>query len=141
MSTKGKQAELSLVFVDLETLQSINRRTTIDVRDQFLGHVVVAIRKVLRGADDLFRYGNEEFVVLLTQTDAEAATTVARRIAEKISEQTVSALGADDGRIGATIGVATAPADGITVEALVTAARHKERIRTNKPGHQPPSIH
>jgi diguanylate cyclase (GGDEF)-like protein/putative nucleotidyltransferase with HDIG domain len=141
MSAKGTQSEVSLVFVDLETLQTINRRLGTEVRDQFLGKVVDVIRKVLRGADVLFRIGSEEFVVLLTQTDAEAAASVARRIAEKISEQTVSALGPDDGRIGATIGVATAPTDGITVEALVISARRKEQIKTTKPGNQPPSIH
>jgi diguanylate cyclase (GGDEF)-like protein/putative nucleotidyltransferase with HDIG domain len=141
MSATNTQSELSLIFVDLATLETGNRRLGADVRDEFLGKVIDVIKKILRGADVLFRYGAEEFVVLLTQTDAEAAATVGRRVAERISEQAIAALGSDDGRIGATIGVATAPADGITVETLVTAARRKERIRTTKPGHQPPSIH
>jgi diguanylate cyclase (GGDEF)-like protein/putative nucleotidyltransferase with HDIG domain len=138
MSAMSGPANLSLVFVDCESLKAINRRFGRDASDQALGKVADAIKKALRSVDILFRYGDDEFVVLLTQTESEAALAVARRIAEHISQQTHNPT---EGRISVTLGVASVPADGVTVEALVSAARRKERTATAQPGHQPPSIH
>jgi diguanylate cyclase (GGDEF)-like protein/putative nucleotidyltransferase with HDIG domain len=139
MAGKGTHAGLSLVFVDLQPLQTTNHRLGPELRDQVLAKVIESIRKVLRGADVLFSYGSDELVVLLTQTDCEAAGSVARRMSEKISEQTVPNAG--DSGVGVAIGVATAPEDGVTAEELVTTARRRERITTTKPEHHPPSVH
>lgn len=141
LSAEGGPSALSLIFVDLQSLNAISRRFGHEEGNRALGQVADAIKKVLRGADVLFRYGSDEFVVLLTQTDIEAARAVASRIAERISEQTLSPGNPEDGRIGITIGVASAPGDGVTVDELVTAARSRERIASPTSRPHPPSIH
>jgi len=122
-------------------LKAINRRLGREAGNRALGQVADAIKKVLRGADVLFRYGSDEFVVLLTQTEIEAARGVATRIAERISEQTLSAGASEDGPVGVTIGVASAPADGVSVDELVNAARSRETTASPSTRPHPPSIH
>jgi diguanylate cyclase (GGDEF)-like protein/putative nucleotidyltransferase with HDIG domain len=87
--------------------------------------LVQSIRKGLRGADILFRYRDDEFIVLLTRTEPEAAATVATRIASSIGEDAVSVT--NDALATSSIGVATAPSDGDSMEALVAAARRRQR--------------
>src|SRR5205823_14173769 len=65
------------------------------------------------------RIGGDEFVILLPSiTDAEAAI-VARRIISRVSEPFAFAPAA---RIGASIGIASAPRDGTTADELLSAA-------------------
>jgi diguanylate cyclase (GGDEF)-like protein/putative nucleotidyltransferase with HDIG domain len=141
MSAGGVQTALSLIFVDVQSLKGINNRFGREAGNRALSQVADAIRKALRGADILFRYGSDEFVVLLTQSDIEAARSVAARIAERISEQTLSPSTLEEGRVAVTMGVACAPEDGVTVEELVNAARSRE-IGAPAPGRPfPPSVH
>jgi len=141
LSAEGGSPLLSLIFIDLQSLKAINRRLGREAGNRALGQVADAIKKVLRGADVLFRYGSDEFVVLLTQTEIEAARGVATRIAERISEQTLSAGASEDGPVGVTIGVASAPADGVSVDELVNAARSRETTASPSTRPHPPSIH
>jgi diguanylate cyclase (GGDEF)-like protein/putative nucleotidyltransferase with HDIG domain len=141
MSAAGAQTALSLIFVDVQSLKSINNRFGREAGNRALGQVADAIRKALRGADILFRYGSDEFVVLLTQSDIDAAQSVAARIAERISEQALAPSTSEECRVAVTMGVASAPEDGAAVEELVSAARARA-IRAPAPGRPfPPSVH
>jgi putative nucleotidyltransferase with HDIG domain len=94
-----------------------------------------AVSRMLRGADILARYTDTEFVVVLTQTDAAAATIVATRIAEVVGD-----LYADSpASARPTFGFATAAADGRTLTALAAAAHHRQIGPT--PVQRPPAIH
>lgn len=139
-SVEGDPSGLGLVLVALESINAINQRFGRDAGDQAVRKVADAVRKVLPEADILFQYGSNDFVVLVTQTDPDAVTVIATRIAEMIAQQTVSPHNPNDGRIAVNIGVASAPADGSTVEALITAARRREPTATSTQRY-PPSIH
>lgn len=134
----GQTAVLSIVFVDIDSLNTIVRRHGRAAGDQTLAFVVDAIRRSLRGADVLFRYGNSEFVVLLAQTDSASAQAVADRIGERVSGSNPLGAAPEDREIQLTLGIATAPADGATLQTLVEAARRRER---RSPPPRPPSIH
>jgi diguanylate cyclase (GGDEF)-like protein/putative nucleotidyltransferase with HDIG domain len=127
MASPSGPAPLSLIFVDFRSLKAINVKFGRAGGDQALADVAEAIRGVLRGGDVLFRYESDEFVVLLAQTDSDAANAVATRIADRISERN-DHCSAPEQRIEVTIGIATAPSDGVSLESLVTAARSRERV-------------
>jgi diguanylate cyclase (GGDEF)-like protein/putative nucleotidyltransferase with HDIG domain len=140
MAITAGPSTLSIIFVDLNGLTTPGRHFGRSP-DQALADVVEAIRRALRGADVLFRYGADEFVVLLTQTEAEAAEQVAKRISDRIREQNSEMLGRRDAEIvDVTLGIATAPSDGTNLEQLVSAARRREKP-AGKPESRPPSIH
>jgi diguanylate cyclase (GGDEF)-like protein len=127
---------LSIILVDLMA----SRKGGKIVDDLVLGKAADCIRRALRAGDILFRYGDEAFVVLLSQTGPDAAVAVAQRIAKGVSDKGFGPASADDDRIVATLGVATAPIDGITIEPLVAAARQRDKPAA--PGSpMRPSIH
>jgi diguanylate cyclase (GGDEF)-like protein len=140
MGTASGRTALSIVFVDVDSLTSINRRFGWSTGDQILAFVAEAIRRVLRGADVLFRYGNDEFVVLLAQTERPVAETIAARISDRIRTHSPNLSTADIPEVRLRLGVATAPEDGTDLEALVRAARQRER-NTSEMEKRPPSVH
>jgi diguanylate cyclase (GGDEF)-like protein len=127
--------KVSVVFVTVK--QPTQRHSGAAVSDLAIEAVASAIRKALRGGDLLFRYGGNELVVLLNQTDAETADLVADRIQSTTTSELANK--AIHGAACITIGVATAPADGLSVGDLVEAARRRERPLT--PGNSPNAVH
>jgi GAF domain-containing protein len=99
--------------------------------------LVTAIKRVLRGGDVLFRYSDSEFVVVLTQTDSNAAVAVANRIAEILAELQSNA--ADT--LQPIFGVASAPTDGRTLAELVIAATRHRWTPPTQAGSWRPGVH
>ena len=140
MSSQEAHTSLSVIFVEVQSLKTINSRFGRDVGNRVLSTVADAIKRALRGADILFRYGTDEFVVLLTQSGIEAARLVASRISQGVSDQSLASGTSTDAGIVLSIGIASAPEDGQTIDDLVSAARSRQTAASSaRP--QPPSIH
>lgn len=71
---------LSVLLLDADHFKDINDAHGHDVGDQVLQGVVRVVQKQLRPGDLIGRLGGEEFVVLLSETDALEATQVAERL-------------------------------------------------------------
>jgi diguanylate cyclase (GGDEF)-like protein len=76
---------LSLLVCDLDRFKEINDRYGHLAGDNCLRQVAAALRNELRGADKCFRWGGDEFVVMLPETDEVAALDVAQRIERKVA--------------------------------------------------------
>jgi len=98
---------LSLAFVDLDNFKSINDRYGHEEGDNTLRNASAALRKVLRRGDVLVRWGGEEFLALMPNTDAEGARIALSRLRD-------AGLGTrpDGSPVTASIGVAERLADG-----------------------------
>ncbi len=72
--------KLSLLYIDIDSFKRCNDTYGHLVGDQVLEKFSTLIRKGLREADSTFRYGGEEFIVLLPHTDREGARRVAERL-------------------------------------------------------------
>ena len=131
LSTESCSQPLSLLFIDVDRLKQVNARAGRDVGDAVVAHVAKAIRHVLRGGDILFRYGGDEFVVLLSQTDAETAQNIGDRLRSMIGASPFDLTDGSSLRIFVTIGMATHPADGLSLADLISAA--KQRILPDGP--------
>jgi diguanylate cyclase (GGDEF)-like protein len=71
---------LAFLIIDIDDFKKVNDVYGHAVGDQVLGLVAQTVRKSLRKIDLLFRYGGEEFIVLLPGTGAESAQRTAERI-------------------------------------------------------------
>lgn len=81
---------MSLIILDVDYFKKVNDKYGHLVGDRLLQLLCTRIRHNLRSQDIAFRYGGEEFVVLLAHTTAEEALKVAQRLNQIIDEQTFS---------------------------------------------------
>lgn len=74
------QLPLSMVVLDIDKFKDINDKYGHSAGDYILKTLVTCIDETARGSDMLFRYGGEEFVLILTGTDTEGAKRIAERL-------------------------------------------------------------
>ncbi len=77
---KRKQQKLSIVMTDIDFFKKINDTHGHMKADEFLKRLAEAIQKQVRGSDIAARFGGEEFVILLPETDLEKAKRFATRL-------------------------------------------------------------
>jgi predicted signal transduction protein with EAL and GGDEF domain len=77
---------------------------------------------VVREVDLAFRQGGEEFVVLLPETDADGAATVAQRLGAAVRDEPIEVEGTGGIEVTVSIGIAVFPSHATTVQAVLDAA-------------------
>ena len=82
-ATRGKP--LALMMLDIDFFKSINDNYGHDAGDDVLREFAVRIRKSIRGIDLACRYGGEEFVIVMPETDLHVAGMVAERLRRSIA--------------------------------------------------------
>ncbi len=86
-NARNRSEPLSLVMLDVDFFKSINDTYGHPVGDRALQLISSRLRHNLRFRDTLFRYGGEEFVIILSNTDQQEGLLVARRLCRLISDQ------------------------------------------------------
>lgn len=101
------QSPFALLLLDLDNFKQVNDIEGHTMGDDVLLKVADCMRETLRATDSLFRFGGDEFAVLLTDSDAEHAERVAERLLSAItSEPFLVKLG-----VGCSIGLARLAAE------------------------------
>jgi two-component system, cell cycle response regulator len=104
-ATRGKP--LTVLVLDIDYFKSINDGHGHDAGDDVLREFALRIRKSIRGIDLACRYGGEEFVVVMPETDLAVATMVAERLRRRIaSEPFLIQKGARSVEVTISIGIA-----------------------------------
>jgi diguanylate cyclase (GGDEF)-like protein len=78
------EQDLGVLMVDIDFFKKINDTYGHDVGDSVIKHVAESIKITTRQTDMVFRYGGEEFLVLLNKTTIIGSTIIAERIRENI---------------------------------------------------------
>jgi diguanylate cyclase (GGDEF)-like protein len=113
---------VSIVFIDLDRFKPVNDQFGHLRGSRALREVGFLLRAEVRETDYPARFGGDEFVVLLPQTDGAAARGLAERLRTSLEQHVFLQEEGFNIRLGASIGVATYPEDGKTREALVKVA-------------------
>lgn len=111
---------LSMIVIDIDLFKSINDTYGHSVGDDVIKNLTRVIGKVIRKSDMLFRFGGEEFVVLLSNTQRDGALLLAERIRRGV-EQTLVRTQQRDIPVTVSLGVATLGA-GDTAQGLFDKA-------------------
>lgn len=124
-NARNRGEELSLVMLDVDYFKRINDNYGHPIGDRALQLVSGRLRHNLRFRDTLFRFGGEEFVIILSNTDQHEALLVARRLCRLIGDQ---AFNVDDElvlKITISAGTATLrPSDDPRGASLLKRADH-----------------
>ncbi len=116
---------LSLVMVDLDHFKRLNDEHGHLLGDEVLRAASEALAGVLRSSDTAYRYGGEEFVVLLRETGLEEARTVAERMRNAVAGVTIPTSGV---LVTASVGVGERRAS-MTHHTELVAARRRRALR------------
>jgi two-component system cell cycle response regulator len=119
----ARRRPLSVMITDLDRFKSINDAHGHDGGDDVLREFAKRLRKNVRGIDLACRFGGEEFVVVMPDTDGAVAEKVAERIRAEIA-QAPFAIGNDGKMIEVTVsvGVSSVLKGTDTVAALMKRA-------------------
>jgi diguanylate cyclase (GGDEF)-like protein len=118
-TARASGEDLSVLVGDLDGFKAINDRFGHLGGDRILCAVADSLRHALRGADVAYRWGGDEFALILPEADGDGAENVAERIRSAVAANTTP-----DGRpLGMATGIAQFdPADRGGPESLVAAA-------------------
>jgi diguanylate cyclase (GGDEF)-like protein/PAS domain S-box-containing protein len=106
----------ALLLLDLDRLKKINDAHGHLVGSRALCRVANILRIHCRAIDTPARYGGDEFVLILPETESAAAVQVAQRVSEQVNSD------GDEPSISVSIGIAVYPQDGGTIDELLVAA-------------------
>ena len=95
---------LSLLLIDIDDFKKINDRYGHLKGDKVLKMVGTVIQDCLRRTDSAYRYGGEEFTVILPGTGIEAAMNVAERIRKRFETQDFSLITNETLNISVSLG-------------------------------------
>ncbi|HEY9654624.1 MAG TPA: GGDEF domain-containing protein, partial [Crinalium sp.] len=86
-NSRSRSEQMSVLMLDVDFFKNINDTYGHPIGDRALQLISGRLRHNLRFRDTLFRYGGEEFVILLSGTDAQEALLVGRRLCRLIGDQ------------------------------------------------------
>jgi diguanylate cyclase (GGDEF)-like protein len=113
---------VSVVFLDMDGFKTVNDRFGHLAGSQTLVEVGQLLRETVREIDMVARYGGDEFVVVLPQTDPAGAMVIAERIRERIEDTTFLGSMGLKLHLTASLGVASFPDQGRSRDELIHKA-------------------
>ncbi len=120
---------LSMIMIDLDNFKNVNDTYGHLQGDILLKNVAGIIRSSLRKVDFVFRYGGEEFLVLLPSSDLQMASSTADRLRDELAETTYP-------KVTMSAGVTSWSEDATPVHSedrttFYTQRKAKERTESN----------
>jgi diguanylate cyclase (GGDEF)-like protein/PAS domain S-box-containing protein len=116
---------LSLIFFDIDDFRNFNNKYSHSTGNIILQTIVERCRGILRSVDVFTRFGGDEFVALLPETDLASAETISRRLVDEIA---AAKIPTPHGELSVTvsIGLTTLTSNTVDLADLVDRANHAE---------------
>jgi len=128
------RAPLSLIFFDMDNLKQVNNLLGHTMGSRTLWEVSSRVRGKVRKFDKLFRFGGDEFCIVLPETEWHGALEVAERVREAIASRNFlipEVPGGEGIRVTASFGISSFPLHARSKEELVVRAdRAMQQIKS-----------
>jgi diguanylate cyclase (GGDEF)-like protein len=118
----GLPVPFSLVFIDLDRFKSVNDTYGHLAGSRLLAEVGGLIRREIGTANEAFRYGGDEFCVLLPGLDKAAARKLTRTLRQRLRDHVFLTAESLALRVTGSFGLATFPEDGDSVHTMLRSA-------------------
>ncbi|QGT99482.1 diguanylate cyclase/phosphodiesterase (GGDEF & EAL domains) with PAS/PAC sensor(s) [Candidatus Syntrophocurvum alkaliphilum] len=122
---KKDNSSLSVIFMDINNFKNVNDNLGHEIGDKFLQKLVKTIKSNIRKRDLFIRYGGDEFILILPDTNIIDAKEIEERIVTALNNSELSVYGVSLG-----IGIANYPEDTYDIEELISFA--DRRMYQNK---------
>lgn len=119
-SSKQKKKKLAVLFIDLDGFKSINDAHGHSIGDKVLVETARRLRSLIEEQQCLCRWGGDEFLITLPDSQVDEARKFARLLISLISQPIK--IENHELQVGATIGISICPDHGVDDEELVTLA-------------------
>ena len=121
---KRYKRQLSLLMVDIDWFKKYNDFHGHPAGDELLKKIVSLFQKNIRSVDRVYRYGGEEFVILLPEIEKKDALTFAERIREIVQQEKFEGeeKSQPNKKVTISIGAANFPLDADSKDGLIKAA-------------------
>lgn len=130
--SRVKGVTFAALMIDIDHFKRINDDFGHHSGDVVLQHVAALLLNVVRGGDYVFRYGGEEFTVILVEVNLEQAAAIAEKIRGRLAEEQIPLP--EDRRIRTTVSVGVACFDGHPDPARVVDLADKALYRAKTLG-------
>lgn len=112
----------SLLFVDIDYFKNVNDQFGHVVGSQLLIDMSNLLKVQLRSSDLVYRYGGDEFIVLLPRTNLEETKKIALRISNAVKDAEFDIEKDKKYRLSLSIGLAEFPTDALSAKAIIDFA-------------------
>jgi diguanylate cyclase (GGDEF)-like protein len=120
--SRANKTHFSLIFIDLDYFKRANDVHGHLVGSRLLAEVGATLRSLARRGDLSFRYGGDEFIILMPEARKNEAADAARRMHKVLRERLFLQSEHVNLKAPASFGVATYPEDGGSVHEVIRAA-------------------
>jgi diguanylate cyclase (GGDEF)-like protein len=117
-----EQIGFSLLFIDIDFFKNVNDQYGHVHGGQLLRDISSLLKNLLRSSDLVYRYGGDEFIVILPRTNVEETKKIAFRICEFIKEIDFCVDDNKFYRLSLSIGVAHFPTDAMDAKSIIDFA-------------------
>lgn len=134
LASRG-QKPFAVVMLDVDHFKEVNDRYGHSVGDLALQAVAAVLMRNLRVSDYAFRYGGEEFLIVVVEVDAAGAQSLAERIREQIAQEPIALPGGGSLSLTVSVGVAVHtghPDYAHLIEAADTALYRAKTLGRNR---------
>jgi len=129
------RSPVSLIFLDLDNLKQVNNRFGHSMGSRTLYEVSVRIRSRIRKFDKLFRFGGDEFCIVLPETEWHGAMEVAERVRDAVAGKPFLVRELEDKKgipMSASLGIASFPLHSRKQRDLVLLAdRAMQKVKNS----------
>jgi diguanylate cyclase (GGDEF)-like protein len=120
---RRRERPMGLIMMDLDHFKSFNDLYGHEIGDRILRHFAKAVMGSMRETNLASRYGGEEFIVILPDTDVQSSTQVAERIRKTVMMMVVPSNAEKPlPQLTVSMGVAAYPLHGQTLEEVIKAS-------------------
>lgn len=120
--SKRYDHDLSILLLDIDFFKSVNDTYGHQAGDKILTHLANTLLSTIREGDVAIRFGGEEFVILLPETNRSEAKKLAERIRQNVETSTVSINKKKWVKYTISLGIATYPESGKNQTKLLASA-------------------
>jgi len=123
----GTKTNIGVIFIDIDDFKHFNDTFGHKVGDEVIQFVADKIKESIREVDFGFRYGGDEFVIMIFEQPKEIVLKIAKRIFDKITKS----INDKYGKVGISVGISMYPQDNKDLEQVITLADKELYIAKN----------